>query len=201
MLKNRTIRTMIRCAFIETQLSFGSSFSGLCSSSSLSSGGGSLGSSLGLLGSESLSLGVLNSNLSVSSFLHLLGSLGSKTRNLGRDLSLLSLRPSLKLGLSLLSGESTLLHTSIEMLHQENTLVGENAASSQCGLCTSLHPVEGAFEIEMNSSRVGVGIVSTDLLNILTITWRSAICDYDAINCVVLVTMSCKTDLCSHFAN
>lgn len=154
----------------------------LSRSLSLSSGSSllsSLGSELSLLSSKSLSLGVLDSELSISSLLgSLLGSL-SETRYLAGDLSSLSSLPSLELYLSLLSGESALLDATIEVLHEENALVREDLLGGEGWLCTGLYPVECTLEVDVDSSRVGVWIVSTDLLNILTITWRSAICDYD----------------------
>ena len=139
----------------------------------------SLSSELSLLSGNSLSLSVLNCNLCLSSSnSSLLGSL-SQTRNLSGNLSQLSSLPSLELSLCLLLGEGTLLDATMEVLHQENANIREDLLSGEGWLCASLYPIESTLEVNIDSSRVGVWIVSTDLLNILTITWRSAICDYD----------------------
>lgn len=192
-------------SFLSGSLS-GSTFCILSSSGSLlSSLSGSFLSGLSgsgsLLGSNYLSLSLVGSNFSLSgSSSNLLGSI-SQTRLLGVNLSITLSLPGIELSLSLLLSESTLLDTYIEVLHQHNTLMRENAAYGIRRLCANLYPIESTLEVDFDSSRISVWIVSTDFLNIPTITWRSAICRYDCIKSIVLVTMSCKTDLCSHFAN
>ena len=163
--------------------SLSSLFSRCFSSSFLSSLGsslfGSLGSEFGTLGSNSLSLSLLNGNLSFSSSnSSFLGSF-SQTRYLSGNLSLLGSLPSVELSLSLSLSQSTLLDTTTKVLHQENALVREDLLGCKSWLSASFYPIEGALEVNVDSSRIRVWIVSTDLLNILTITWRSAICDYD----------------------
>jgi len=67
-----------------------------------------------------------------------------------------------------------------------------------CRLCACLYPVECTVEIQIYSSRIGVRVVSTNLLSKSTITWCSCVSDYDTIKSVALTTAALKSDLCCH---
>ena len=131
------------------------------------------------LGSNSLSLSVLNSSLSLSSGNGSLLSSISYASSLLGNLSGLSGLPGVEFCLSLLLGQGTLLNTTAQVLHKQHAFVREDALGGEGWLSASLYPVEGTLEVNVDCSRICVWIVSTDLLNILTITWRSAICNYD----------------------
>ena len=114
-------------------------------------------------------------------------------------LLLLTCLPSIETLLSLSLIECALLDTTTKVLHQVNALALEDVAYCVCWLCTCLYPVEGAIEIQIYSSRIGVRIESTNLLSKFTITWCSNVSDYDAIESITLATAALQSDFCCHF--
>ena len=86
-------------------------------------------------------------------------------------------------GLKLLLGssliESALLHATTEVLHQVHALTAEDVTYGVCGLGTNLNPIQCTLEIQVYCGRIGVGIVSTNLLSKTTITWCTSVGDND----------------------
>ena len=84
--------------------------------------------------------------------------------------------------------ECALLYATFEVLHQVNALALEDVASCVGGLCANLYPVECTLEIQIYSCRIGVRIVSTNLLSKSTITWCSCVSDNDAVESIAFTT-------------
>jgi hypothetical protein len=84
------------------------------------------------------------------------------------------------------------------MLQIKHSLVGENSAHGIRRLSTFVQPVKRLLAVELNGSRNGEGIVSTDLLNKLTIAWRPDIGDYDEVKWSFLRPMSLESDFDWH---
>ena len=103
-------------------------------------------------------------------------------------LLVLALLPGLKLLLHSSFVECALLYATFEVLHQVNALALEDVASCVGGLCANLYPVECTLEIQIYSCRIGVRIVSTNLLSKSTITWCSCVSDNDAVESIAFTT-------------
>ena len=88
------------------------------------------------------------------------------------------------------------LHTAEEVLLEINALAREDVANGVCRLSTNEYPVESTFEVQINCCRIGVRIVSTNLLCETTITWCIRISDNDRIESVVLSTMTLQSNSC-----
>ena len=101
---------------------------------------------------------------------------------------LLALLPGIKLLLSSSFIECTFLHTSTEMLHKIHALALKDVAYCVGGLSAYLYPMKGTLEIQIYGCRIGVGIVSTNLLSKFTITWCSHVGDDNAIESIALTT-------------
>ena len=56
------------------------------------------------------------------------------------------------------------------------------------------------LEVQVDRSRIRVGVVGTQLLDEFTITWRSAISGNDVIEGITLLTVTCQTNFNSYFA-
>ena len=164
---------------------------------------GSLFGSFSLSSSLGLSLGSSLSSLLVSYFLGdslvnlllLLELLGSSflltlcyVLTSSSGLLVLALLPGLKLLLHSSFVECALLYATFEVLHQVNALALEDVASCVGGLCANLYPVECTLEIQIYSCRIGVRIVSTNLLSKSTITWCSCVSDNDAVESIAFTT-------------
>ena len=164
---------------------------------------GSLFGSFSLSSSFGLSLGSSLSSLLVSYFLGdslvdlllLLELLGSSflltlcyVLTSSSGLLVLALLPGLKLLLHSSFVECALLYATFEVLHQVNALALEDVASCVGGLCANLYPVECTLEIQIYSCRIGVRIVSTNLLSKSTITWCSCVSDNDAVESIAFTT-------------
>ena len=67
-------------------------------------------------------------------------------------------------------GDSALCNTAVEMLPQENTLVGEDAAAGVRRLSACAEPVEGSLGVDLDGCGIGVGIVGSDLLDVTSVT-------------------------------
>ena len=172
----------------------GSLFGSFSLSSSL---GLSLGSSLSLCLSSSLSSLLVSYFLgdSLVNLLLLLELLGSSflltlcyVLTSSSGLLVLALLPGLKLLLHSSFVECALLYATFEVLHQVNALALEDVASCVGGLCANLYPVECTLEIQIYSCRIGVRIVSTNLLSKSTITWCSCVSDNDAVESIAFTT-------------
>ena len=168
----------------------GSLFGSFSLSSSLSSSLGlSLGSSLSsllvsyFLGDSLVNLLLLLELLGSSFLLTLCYVLTSSS-----GLLVLALLPGLKLLLHSSFVECALLYATFEVLHQVNALALEDVASCIGGLCANLYPVECTLEIQIYSCRIGVRIVSTNLLSKSTITWCSCVSDNDAVESIAFTT-------------
>ena len=168
----------------------GSLFGSFSLSSSLSSSLGlSLGSSLSsllvsyFLGDSLVNLLLLLELLGSSFLLTLCYVLTSSS-----GLLVLALLPGLKLLLHSSFVECALLYATFEVLHQVNALALEDVASCVGGLCANLYPVECTLEIQIYSCRIGVRIVSTNLLSKSTITWCSCVSDNDAVESIAFTT-------------
>ena len=168
----------------------GSLFGSFSLSSSLSSSLGlSLGSSLSsllvsyFLGDNLVDLLLLLELLGSSFLLTLCYVLTSSS-----GLLVLVLLPGLKLLLHSSFVECALLYATFEVLHKVNALALEDVASCVGGLCANLYPVECTLEIQIYSCRIGVRIVSTNLLSKSTITWCSCVSDNDAVESIAFTT-------------
>ena len=113
-------------------------------------------------------------------------------------LSVLLSLPSVETLLSLLLAKCTLSHTTIEVLHEKNALIGKDVAYGGCRLCTYTYPIESTLKIENYCTRIGVRVERTNAFDNFAITWRAAVCYYDVVESVVFVTMTSQTNLCCH---
>ena len=129
--------------------------SGLSLGSSLGSGGLLLGYLFGDLGVGCLFCLEASGESLLFVFGEFAGELGS--------LAFLLLFPSVELASAVASSKSSLLHAATEVLHEHNALVREDVANGVGGLCAAFYPVEGTIEVEVDSCRVGVGVVSAEL--------------------------------------
>ncbi len=115
------------------------------------------------------------------------------------DLTILSIFfcfPSVKTLLCLFSTECALSDTTVEVLHEQYTLVRKDGAYGVSRLCTYAYPVQSAIEVKDHSCRVSVGVERTDTLDNSAVTRRAAVCYYDVVESVVFVTMTSQTNLC-----
>jgi len=98
--------------------------------------------------------------------------------------------PCFELSVSGLLVECALSDTTEEVLLQENAFVREDATSRIGRLCTSREPIQSALEVQIYCGRIGVGVVRTNLLNKLAISWRSTVSDDDLIEGISLATVA-----------
>ena len=84
------------------------------------------------------------------------------------------------------------------MLHEHNALVREDVANGVGGLCAAFYPVEGTIEVEVDSCRVGVGVVSAELFGELTVAGGANVSNYDAVESIALATMTLQTNTSCH---
>ena len=194
--KMRSPITLRRC------FSSGSFLSGSLGSSGLSSLCSlflSLGSSLGsLLFSYLLSLLLVLSLLSLElGSSSVLLSLGLSLGNLVQTILLVSL-PSLELLLCSSLVECALLDATFQVFHHIDALAAKDVTNSVGWLCTTLDPIECTLEIKFYCGRIGVWVVSTNLLSETTITWCTSVSDNDAVECVALTSAALQSDFCCH---
>ena len=130
----------------------------------------------------------------------LLGILGlrSQTADLGCDLALFLGHPLVELGLGIALRERALGYAPQKVLLVEDTLVREDGTAGVGRLCAFLQPIQSPVELQINRSRIRIGIVCSQFLDEFTITWRSAICGNDMIERSTLLTMTCQTNFNSH---
>ena len=143
-----------------------------------------------LLSSYSSSLGLVGSLFGFQSSLSgvsLVLSEGLADRAKGTILLRL---PRFELSVSSLLVECALSDTTEEVLLQENAFVREDATSRVGRLCTSREPIQSALEVQIYCGRIGVGVVRTNLLNKLAISWRSTVSDDDLIEGISLATVA-----------
>ena len=143
-----------------------------------------------LLSSYSSSLGLVGSLFGFQSSLSgvsLVLSQGLTDRAKGTILLRL---PCFELSVSGLLVECALSDTTEEVLLQENAFVREDATSRVGRLCTSREPIQSALEVQIYCGRIGVGVVRTNLLNKLAISWRSTVSDDDLIEGISLATVA-----------
>ena len=86
--------------------------------------------------------------------------------------------------------ECTLSYASEVVFLKENAFVREDATSRIGRLCTSREPIQSALEVQIYCGRIGVGVVRTNLLNKLAISWRSTVSDDDLIEGISLATVA-----------
>jgi len=163
------------------------------------------GSSLSLSGSGS---GLLLSHLGGDSFVHFLlclEFLGSEvllglsvllTNSL--EALLLCLFPSVELCLNGILAECALLHATTQVLHEVNAFLAQDVTYSVRGLSANLYPIECALKIQIYCGRIGVGVVSTNLLSKSTISWCTSVGDNDAVESISLMTATLQSDFCCH---
>ena len=53
-------------------------------------------------------------------------------------------------------------------------------------------------ELQIYCGRIGVRVVSTNLLNKFTITWCSYVCNNDRVESIAFTSMSLQSDFCCH---
>ena len=153
--------------------------------------GGSLSFSFSeLLSSYSSSLGLVGSLFGFQSSLSgvsLVLSQGLTDRAKGTILLRL---PCFELSVSGLLVECALSDTTEEVLLQENAFVREDATSRVGRLSTSREPIQSALEVQIYCGRIGIGVVGTNLLNKLAISWRSTVSDDDLVEGISLATVA-----------
>ena len=98
--------------------------------------------------------------------------------------------PGIETTLSFSFVKSTFLYTALEMFHQQNALVREDSTYGVGRLCADIDPIQSPFEIQSYCSRISVRIIRTYPFNKFTISWCSAIGDYNRIKRVVLATVA-----------
>ena len=175
---------------------------GFFGGSSLSSGlGGSLGGgflSLGLLGGDSLGASLVYLSLCSLGSLCLGNFVILDAGLLVCDLLVAGFFPGGELGVGLSLGESTLGNTFCEVLAQENTLIGEDAAGRERGLGTYLEPSQGLVAIQNDGGRVGVGVVGAKLLDEFTVARCAGVGHNNVEECEILLSVALKSDFNSH---
>ncbi len=102
---------------------------------------------------------------------------------------LLSL-PSVELSICRSLIEGTLSYTTEEVLLQQYSFVREDATSGVRRLGTSVEPIQSALEVQIYCGRIGIGVVGTNLLNKLAISWRSTVSDNDLVEGISLATVA-----------
>ena len=107
--------------------------------------------------------------------------------------------PSFELSFCFCFAECAFSYTAEEVFLHVNAFTRKDVANCVGGLCTFQHPVKCAVEFQIYCGRIGVRIVSTNLLNKFTITWCSYVCNYDRVESVALTSMSLQSDFCCHF--
>ncbi len=70
----------------------------------------------------------------------------------------------------------------------------EDATSRVGRLSTCVEPIKGALEIQIYCGRIGIGVVGTNLLNKLAISWRSTVSNDDLVEGVSLTTMALQSN-------
>jgi len=117
------------------------------------------------------------------------------------DLTILSILlslPSVETLLSLFLAKCAFCNTAVQVLHEEHTFVRKDSTYSVSRLCAYAYPIECAIEVKDHCSGVGVRVERTDTFDKFAITWRAAVCYYNVVESVVLVTMTSQTNLCCH---
>ena len=92
-----------------------------------------------------------------------------KTLDLGGYLCVPLGFPCVPLCIGLLLGESSLCNATLEVLAEEDSFVGEDAAAHEAGLGANVKPCKSLLGIENDGCRVGVGVVRAELLDEATV--------------------------------
>ena len=74
------------------------------------------------------------------------------------------------------------------------TLFAKHDAPLALGLGAALYPMKGAFKIQIYGCRIGVGVVSSELLDELTIARSTSVSNDDAVESIALATMTLQTN-------
>ena len=106
--------------------------------------------------------------------------------------------PSVETALGLGFVKCAFLHTTLKVLHQKYTLVGEDCAHGVSGLSTYIYPIQSTLEVECYCSRISVRIIRTYPFNKSTISWCPAIGDNNRIERIVLATMALQSNFSCH---
>lgn len=106
--------------------------------------------------------------------------------------------PGFELSISFSFAECAFRYTAQQVLLHVNTFAREDVTNCVSRLCTLQHPVKCAVELQIYCGRIGVRIVSTNLLNKFTITWCSYVCNNDRVESVAFTSMSLQSDFCCH---
>ena len=106
--------------------------------------------------------------------------------------------PCFEFSFSFSFAECAFCYTAKEVFLHVNAFTREDVANSVGRLCTFQYPVKCAVKFQIYCGRIGVRIVSTNLLNKFTITWCSYVCNYDRVESVAFTSMSLQSDFCCH---
>ena len=143
-----------------------------------------------LLSSYSSSLSLVGSLLSFECSLSSICLALSETFTDSPEGTILLSLPSVELSISGSLIEGTLSYTTLEVLLQQYSFVREDATSGVRRLGTSREPIQCALEVQIYCGRIGIGVVGTNLLNKLAISWRSTVSDDDLIEGISLATVA-----------
>ena len=106
--------------------------------------------------------------------------------------------PSFELSFCFCFAECAFCYTAKKVFLHVNAFAREDVANSVGRLCTFQYPVKCAVELQIYCGRIGVRVVSTNLLNKFTITWCSYVCNYDRVESIAFTSMSLQSDFCCH---
>ena len=106
--------------------------------------------------------------------------------------------PSFEFSFCFCFAECAFCYTAKKVFLHVNAFAREDVANSVGRLCTFQYPVKCAVELQIYCGRIGVRVVSTNLLNKFTITWCSYVCNYDRVESIAFTSMSLQSDFCCH---
>ena len=114
------------------------------------------------------------------------------------DAALFVAQPFVESGLGVRFREGSFGNASKQVLLVKHALVGEDGPTGVGGLCAFEQPIQSFFEVQIDRSRIRVGVVGSQLFDEFTITWRPAVGGDDMIEGVAFLTMTCQTNFNSH---
>ncbi len=88
--------------------------------------------------------------------------------------------------------EQTQLHATEQVFQVQYAFERQDSTNSVGGLSTFLQPAERFLRVDVNRSRYGQRVVSTDFLNEFTITGRAGISHYDKVKGLFLAPCLCN---------
>ena len=69
------------------------------------------------------------------------------------------------------------------MLAKKDTFVRKDATGGRGGLCAYTKPIKCTFAVDNDACRVGVGVVSAELLDVTTVAGCAGVGYHDVVKC------------------